>query len=332
MPLGYQLIRRTATAVIACGLGLGAGTAWAQALPDVATENNDAERIATTSTPDSAPLIAETIAPSPTDPATGSDDTNEGDVSPRVSNEETATPNTTVSPSTDSSTEPSSDPSDPVTDSPTTSTPSTDPDSVLPDPKPTTSPDPLEPEHTPLFDNGPSNQPPQIGPLPALTVRTKAELTDAMLYGDVVVYDDEDTDLRAQVTGWGGWYDTAGCPSGYPCTYTIIYSVTDSRGGFDDAARTITVTGPQSGDAQLPAHPGSDQPVPPRTPLVANTVPTSVSVDHTGSSEPSVSTQPIDTMANSGGDYRKVLGLVVLLVGVGTGFILVTRRRRLSSV
>lgn len=156
----------------------------------------------------------------------------------------------TEDPSPQPSPEPTEDPSAEPTGEPTeepTEEPSEAPTEPVPPPAPSV-PVPEEPDDPPVppVDTVPvvPNRPPQISPLAPLTARTRDEISMDDLLADVVVLDDHDRGLTANITGWDGWFSPVECPGGYPCTYTIVYSVTDSMGAWDDAVRRVTITGP----------------------------------------------------------------------------------------
>lgn len=98
--------------------------------------------------------------------------------------------------------------------------------------------DPWAPAEQPRLSRAPI-----FAPIPTITAQSRAEVSDVDLWYGVRVRDDVDLRLSPTISDWGDWYNATECPNGFPCTYRILYLVTDSDGNAAEATRDIIITG-----------------------------------------------------------------------------------------
>ncbi|AZQ76917.1 LPXTG cell wall anchor domain-containing protein [Flaviflexus ciconiae] len=222
----------------------------------------------------------------------------------------------TEEPTDDPTDEPTEEPTDEPTDDPTEE-PTDDPtDEPTDDPtdEPTEEPtvDPTTPvDPGPIFPTTPPvQQSPVISPIAPITAVSRDDLTEADLLRGLQIVDDVDFDLVAEITGWGDWFNPVECPHGYPCTYRIVYTVFDSHGNFDDAARDIIITGkPTSNLSSLISRATND--------LIDRGIFDTETDADDGAEE----------LPYTGIETEYLFGISAILLASGTGLILASRRK-----
>lgn len=245
-------------------------------------------------------------------------------VEPTPSDSEPATVTDTVAPETE---EPSVVLEDETsqtdsTDVPTDESGTTEPDGESGSPDPgdgsgTEAPGEQESpiEEDPFPTEKPENQAPVISGLTPITAISRSHVSIADLYAGVTVTDDQDLNLAPEISGWGGWNDAVECPNGYPCTYNILFSVTDSGGAYDDGIRTVTITGvPQEEPA--PTEPEETQPEETQPAPISGGDSQPVPVETETPTEPS-SPAGNEDLANTGASTGVLSALALGLVGSG---------------
>lgn len=229
-----QWVRGSAsgTALVIAGLLVGASAVAAPAEPTEIEDSAHAAVLQSDAAELDLPGVDDFVEVSPTESATP---TQEPTPDPPVDEDPTDEPTIpTEDPTEDPTDLPTEEPTEDPTEEPTDE--STSNDGGLGDPFPVAPPD-IGFSRAPIF-----------APIPTITAQSRADVSESDLWEGVQVHDDVDLRLSPVISDWGDWFGAAECPGGFPCTYRILYLVTDSHGNGAEAARDIIITGRPAAD------------------------------------------------------------------------------------